>query len=144
VWAHTLAQGTGHVFGPKITDFRPRADGNTLAVCRGMTPTIDFSVIELLRGLALDGDPDPIVELRSLFIEDAARHIQALNTAVASGDERTAKRAAHSLKGMCGSIGAQNLYEMSSQFEVAPTIDPNSLRQLESEFVRVTQALQAA
>jgi len=109
-----------------------------------MTPAIDYSVIELLRGLALDGDPDPIVELRSLFIEDAARHIQTLNVAIATGDERTAKRAAHSLKGMCGSIGAQNLYEMSSQFEVAATIDPQSVELLESEFVRVTQALQAA
>jgi HPt (histidine-containing phosphotransfer) domain-containing protein len=112
----------------------------------GMNTTIDFSVIDLLRGFRGAGDPDPIIELRSLFIEDASKHLQALNAAVETGDAGSARRAAHSLVGMCGTIGAMHLCSMSSEVEKADpaAIDRARILQLEHEFVRVSQALLAA
>jgi HPt (histidine-containing phosphotransfer) domain-containing protein len=111
-----------------------------------MTTPVDFSVIELLRGFREEGEPDPIIELRTLFIEDGSRHLQVLHQAVQSGDERAARRAAHSLVGMCGTIGAMHLCSMSSAVEKAGpgTIDRARIQQLEHEFVRVSQALLAA
>jgi HPt (histidine-containing phosphotransfer) domain-containing protein len=111
-----------------------------------MTPPIDFSVIELLRGFREEGEPDPIIELRSLFIEDAGKHLAELNMAIASGDARIARRAAHSLMGMSGTIGAMRLSVLSSALEKADpsAIDRARLEVLEHEFQRVSDALRAA
>jgi HPt (histidine-containing phosphotransfer) domain-containing protein len=120
--------------------------GKPFALCRVMTPVIDFSVIEVLRGFREEGEADPIVELRSLFIEDAGKHLQILNAAVESGDARSVRRAAHSLMGMSGTIGAMRLWSMSEALEKAEpsAIDRARLLALETEFQRVSDALRAA
>lgn len=109
-----------------------------------MTPAIDFSMIDMLRGFSASGDPDPIIELRTLFIEDGGRHLQELNHAITAGDERTARRTAHSLKGMSASIGALYLCELSDKLEKAAALDQIRMSELEQEFQRVSEALLAA
>lgn len=118
----------------------------TPATESGVTPAIDFSVIEVLRGFREDGDPDPIIELRNLFIEDASKHLAVLNIAIASGDDRIARRAAHSLMGMSGTIGATRLCLLSGALEKAEpgAIDRARLQVLEREFQRVSDALRIA
>jgi HPt (histidine-containing phosphotransfer) domain-containing protein len=69
-----------------------------------------------------------------------------MNNAVLTGDEVTARRAAHSLRGMSGAIGAMHLCSLSRDVEVAEpgAIDRARIERLEQEFQRVTAALQAA
>lgn len=83
----------GHVF-PTASDF----DGDTL-------PIWD-------RAAALeraDGDEELVQEIVGLFREDSPRLIQEIEHAVANQDADRLYRAAHTLKGSAGSIGAAAL-----------------------------------
>ena len=86
-----------------------------------MTPTIDFTTIEMLRGLRSEGEADPLIELTEAFVSDSQQRLQELRAALSSGDDRLARRAAHSLKGISGSIGAVRMSELSADLERART-----------------------
>jgi HPt (histidine-containing phosphotransfer) domain-containing protein len=115
---------------------------------QGMTGkmVIDTTVINMLRGLRLEGDPDPLIELSETFVVESASRMQQLTMALASGDHVAVRRAAHCLKGMSATIGALNLSEMSRDIEFANagTVDSTRVGALEEEIVRVTAALNAA
>jgi signal transduction histidine kinase/DNA-binding response OmpR family regulator len=111
-----------------------------------LPPPIDTTIIDMLRSLAADGDPDPIVELTETFVVDAHDRLAKLNAALSIGDEVAARRAAHSLKGMSGAIGANHLSSLSRDVEHAEpgAIDRTRIQLLEREFERVSAALAAA
>jgi signal transduction histidine kinase/DNA-binding response OmpR family regulator len=117
-----------------------------VAAVEPLPPAIDTTVIDMLRSLAADGDPDPIVELKETFVLDAHDRLAKLNAALLSGDEVAARRAAHSLKGMSGAIGANHLSSLSRDVEHAEpgAIDSTRVQLLEREFERVSAALSAA
>jgi two-component system sensor histidine kinase/response regulator len=107
---------------------------------------IDTTVINMLRGLRMEGDPDPLIELSETFVAESASRVQQLTMALASGDYIAVRRAAHCLKGMSATIGALHLSEMSRDIEFAGvgTIDSTRVGALEEEILRVTAALNAA
>ena len=74
---------------------------------------------------------------------DASDRISKLHEALTLGDEAKARKAAHSLKGMCGAIGANHLSTLSSEVEhaAAGTIDTARVDAIEREFQRVREAL---
>jgi len=111
-----------------------------------LLPAIDQTVIDMLRSFAADGGPDPVIELTETFLADAKDRLVKLNAALSSGDEVAARKAAHSLKGMSGAIGANHLSSLSNEVEHAEpgAIDQARVRRLEQEFDRVSAALQAA
>jgi HPt (histidine-containing phosphotransfer) domain-containing protein len=117
----------------------------TMTGVEELPPPIDLSVIEMLRSLAADGDPDPMAELSAAFIEDANDRLAQLKAALASGDVVAARKAAHSLKGMSGAIGANHLHSLSCDVEHAEpgAIDRARIQCLEEEFHRVSAALRA-
>src|SRR5262249_39689970 len=111
----------------------------------------------------LDGtvvlDPTPLAELREVLGDDGTvdklidsyrsgspELIATLRAAAASGDAKTAHRAAHTLKGQSGSGGARRVALVSAHLEeraregdvheIAPLI-----AQLEDEFARARDAL---
>jgi HPt (histidine-containing phosphotransfer) domain-containing protein len=83
------------------------------------------------------------VELITAFLQDAADRLGKLRGAVDAGDEPAARKAAHSLKGMCGAIGANHMSALSSEVEhaAAGTIDTTRVDAIDREFQRVQQAL---
>ena len=111
-----------------------------------LAPTLDMTMLEMLRAFREEGEPDPVAEIRSLFVVDGHERLTTMRVALAAGDETAARRAAHSLRGMCGSIGAKRLTALTQEFEKAGpgAIDSARLQQLEHEFARVSQALQTA
>ena len=111
-----------------------------------LPPALDMSVIETLRSLCPGGDVDILADLTTAFLDDGRDRLRKMNDALSKGDETAARRAAHSLKGMSGSIGAIHLTTLSGQLEKAEpgTIDRARLQQLEEEFNRVSDALRAA
>jgi signal transduction histidine kinase/DNA-binding response OmpR family regulator len=117
-----------------------------VAVQEELLPAIDQSVIDMLRSFAAEGGPDPVVEITETFLADATDRLAKLNAALSSGDEVAARKAAHSLKGMSGAIGANHLSALSSEVEHAEpgAIDRARVQRLEQEFHRVSAALQAA
>ena len=111
-----------------------------------LPPAIDVSVIEMLRSLAVEGQPDPVLEVTTSFISDGSERLVRMNDALRAGDEVSARRAAHSLRGMSGAIGALHLCSLSREVEVAEpgAIDRARIQRIEREFLRVAIALQAA
>ena len=74
------------------------------------SPVLDPSVIASLRDLTPPGEPDVLKELFTLFLEDVPDRIARLRAAWQAGDAVGVQRAAHSLKGSAGNIGATKLH----------------------------------
>jgi HPt (histidine-containing phosphotransfer) domain-containing protein len=70
---------------------------------------LDKSVIETLKELGGDDEPELFVELVDLFLEDARANFEALGHALDEMDVVTFERTAHTLKSSCGNIGAAGL-----------------------------------
>ena len=109
----------------------------------GTPPALDRTVLDMIRSWKTPDGPDPTVELITAFLQDAVDRLGKLRGAVEAGDEIAARKAAHSLKGMCGAIGAHHLSTLSSEVEhaVAGTIDIARIDAVEREFQRVQEAL---
>ena len=80
-------------------------------------PAIDPAVIDTLRQLNVDGQPDVLEEVFGLFLTDAPARIDAIAAAVDHGDAPGLQRAAHTLKGAAGTIGAIPLQNVCRQLE---------------------------
>ena len=78
---------------------------------------LDPDVVESLRQLTPPGQPDVLQEVLNLFLDEVPKKISALQSAVASGDATTVQRAAHSLKGSSGNIGARAMYDVCRQLD---------------------------
>jgi len=72
-----------------------------------------------------------------LFLSNVPRDIEAIEAAIAAGDSRALKLAAHRLKGGCLAIGVPRMATVCVQLEGDPTNQAELLAQLGYEFGRV-------
>ena len=79
--------------------------------------TLDFSVLASFRNLSEPGQPDPVIELIDLFLEDAPERLQAMHASVAQQDGEALQVAAHSLKGSARNLGARPLANICAELE---------------------------
>jgi PAS domain S-box-containing protein len=79
--------------------------------------TLDFTVLATLRDLSEPGQPDPVVELIDLFMEDAPDRLHAMQTSLDRRDAEALKIAAHSLKGSAKNLGAKPLAKCCAELE---------------------------
>lgn len=84
-----------------------------------MEPVLDMSVVEELLSISDDGDPELLLDLIQMFLEDGPAKIAALDEGLASGDFDKAERAAHSLKGSSGNLGARLLQHACEEMQLA-------------------------
>lgn len=80
-------------------------------------PVLDPAVIETLRQLTPPGEPDVLNEVLGLFVEDVPVRIARLRAAWQSGDAVAVQRAAHSLKGSAGNIGATEMLAVCKELD---------------------------
>lgn len=78
---------------------------------------LDQAVLNTLRKLTPPGEPDVLAEVLRLFLDEVPPRIARLRNAWSSGNIEEMHRAAHSLKGSSGNIGARRLYEVCSQLD---------------------------
>ena len=78
---------------------------------------LDPDVVERLRQLTPPGEPDVLAEIFNLFLDEVPKRIDALRSAVLSGDAVKVQRTAHSLKGSSGNIGARAMHEVCRQLD---------------------------
>ena len=71
-----------------------------------MAEIVSAEVIEELLSLSDDGDPELLLDLIEMFLEDAPARIASIESALQSTDFGGIERAAHSLKGSAGNLGA--------------------------------------
>ena len=107
---------------------------------------LDPAVIDNLRQLTPAGEPDVLAEVLELFLEDVPRRIARIRGAYAARDAAELYKAAHSLKGSAGNIGAQALFEVCRQLDdkgrAGDLADATRLVDaLDAEFKRVEVAI---
>ena len=109
--------------------------------------SIDWGLLAALEEIREEGEPDLIVELIDLYIEDAPHAVEAMRIAVAGKDATMLKRAAHSLKGSSGSLGVRRVAETCRMLEHVDCSDGANARdlleRLDLEFATAREALAA-
>ncbi len=64
-------------------------------------------------------DPEFLAEIAVMFVEDAAVELNGLQTAIAAGDPEQIRFHAHTLKGMAGNLGGEELHLACLEAETA-------------------------
>ena len=106
---------------------------------------IDLSVLISLEEAQVDGEPDLIVDLIDLYLDEAPRRMAAMSALLAQRDWLSLGRAAHSLKGCSAVLGAgrtPQLCEAVEQFALdnAHPVSLDVLHNLHEEFALVRAA----
>lgn len=84
-----------------------------------MNGQIDMSVVQELLDLSDDGDPELLIDLIQMFLEDGPSRVQSILEGLAEGDLEKVERAAHSLKGSAGNLGARKVQDIAEQLQVS-------------------------
>lgn len=107
-------------------------------------PSVDLSVLRSFDDLQLDNDSDFVVELIDLFLDDAPKRVAVMRAS--RGQRQTIVRAAHSLRGSSGNLGALKLAAVCESIEKTEWVGLGLeffLVRLEFEFARVVQIFKA-
>lgn len=107
---------------------------------------IDYAVLESLRELQQDGEPDILGELVEMFVSDTEPRLAALREAVESGDASGVEQTAHALKGSTGNMGARSMSALAADLQdIGASGDlagaARKLERLEEEYNRVRPTL---
>jgi HPt (histidine-containing phosphotransfer) domain-containing protein len=107
---------------------------------------LDVAILERLRALQGDGEPDVVQDVSRVFLEDAPDRLKSIRSSLDRGEPAIAERLAHSLKSSASMLGARALSRLASQVETRarenslPAGDP-LLGELEAAFAEAREAL---
>lgn len=106
---------------------------------------IDLSVLSTLEDAQAEGEPDLIVELIDLYLDETPRRLAAMSAMLAQRDWLSLRRAAHNLKGSSAAVGAgrtPQLCEAVEQFALdnSHPVNLDVLHMLHEEFGIVREA----
>jgi len=109
---------------------------------------IDWSVIDGLRELQIEGEADFVQEMIDLFLAQTPGQLAQVAQAVAQGQPQALRHAAHTLKSQCNALGALPLGTRCLELETLGREGSmegaaDKLAGLECEFERVRRALQS-
>lgn len=109
--------------------------------------TVDKSVIDSIRELQIEGEPDVLTELIDLYVTDSKEMVKNIRTAWEKRDGVNLKRWAHSLKGASSNIGAKKLGSLLAELENQAangkfTEAKTNIANIELEYLNVHQALE--
>jgi HPt (histidine-containing phosphotransfer) domain-containing protein len=107
---------------------------------------LDPTVIDSLRQLTGEGEPDVVREVLTLFRDGAPARIAAITGACRAGDAGALRRSAHEFKGASATIGAYRLQQCCRELEDAGKNGalergPALLEALDAEYARVDAAI---
>lgn len=109
---------------------------------------VDLALLASYKEIQLDGEPDLIVELIDLYLEDAPRRVAVMRESLTNRDWLSVKREAHSLRGSSGNLGGLQMALICEEIEGTQCSDPFSsiaalLSCLEHELERVVHTFLA-
>jgi HPt (histidine-containing phosphotransfer) domain-containing protein len=78
-------------------------------------PCVDVSILDGIRSLQSEGEPDVLAELINLYIKDSTAHMERVSLAFSQKDEPLLRRSLHSLKGISGNLGATRFSRYCSE-----------------------------
>lgn len=88
----------------------------------------------------LGNDEELAQELLAAFLEDSEKRTNALKAALDEGDAPTASKLAHSLKGMCGVVRAEDL--VSTAYNMENSAKAGNLDQTREQFAKFVAMLE--
>ena len=94
----------------------PDIDDNHLRD-RAMIDTIDYSALDIIRGLQREGQPDVLHRIVELFCESAPRLIENMRAGVVAQDYNAIGVAAHTLKSSAAHLGLHGVYQRCTNIE---------------------------
>ena len=96
----------------------PNASNNPCAVAPEISwDAVDLTVLAGYEAVQLAGEPDLVVELIDLYVEDARRRLATLRDSLTARDWPALKREIHSLKGSSASLGALQVARVCEEME---------------------------
>ncbi len=78
---------------------------------------VDLTVLASYETIQLDGEPDLIVELIDLYVEDAPNRLAVMRESLAKKNWLSLKREAHNLRGSSGSLGVLQIVRICEEIE---------------------------
>ena len=110
--------------------------------------TVDLAVLTSFEEVQVEGEPDLIVELMDLYLDDTPRLLATMRAFAAGADESAFKRAAHSLKGSSANLGVRRVAELCEEVGQMKCDDSfqtagHLLAKIELEFEHVRQVFAA-
>jgi HPt (histidine-containing phosphotransfer) domain-containing protein len=84
---------------------------------------VDLALLAGYEEIQLDGEPDLIVELIDLYLDDAPRRVASMRESLSNVNWLSVKREAHSLRGSSGSLGALQMALICGEIEGREGID---------------------
>ena len=120
------------------------SEAATPARCAGdASSSIDRSVLESIRALESEDDPNIVVDLIAIYLEDSASRVSEINRTVTIGDPVLIERAAHALRGSSANVGARALAALCAKLERSPGSAAAQLAaRIELKFENVRAALE--
>lgn len=79
---------------------------------------INVAAINKIRKLQRKGQPNVVVKVIKLFLENSQKTIFTLESAISKGDHATLHRSAYSLHSSCSTVGATDLAKVCSELEM--------------------------
>jgi two-component system, sensor histidine kinase and response regulator len=111
------------------------------------TQAVDLAVLATYDEAQIEGEPDFVVELIDIYLNEVPRLFGAIRHAIAQSDRATLRRAAHSLRGSSGNLGVLQMAAIAGELEHlennTTSIAAELLQSLEDEFERVKEILNA-
>ena len=78
---------------------------------------LDHAILDSLRALPSEEDPDPLGSLIRLYLDDSDPRLERMQEAIDQHDLPALARAAHALKGSSNNLGARQLGQICGEFE---------------------------
>jgi two-component system sensor histidine kinase/response regulator len=78
---------------------------------------IDQSVLDVIRDMEDEDDPDMLNEIIGLYLDKSAELLQSLQAAIANKDAESMRVAAHTLKSSSANVGARALSDLCRELE---------------------------
>jgi HPt (histidine-containing phosphotransfer) domain-containing protein len=78
---------------------------------------IDISGLLELRRLQAPGRPDAVARIVGRFLEESVERVTTMDRAAAADDAPGLERTAHALKGIAGTVGANEMLELAVRLE---------------------------
>jgi len=111
------------------------------------TQAVDLAILAIYDDAQIEGEPDFVVELIDIYLNEVPRLFDTIRTAIADHDRNTARRAAHSLRGCSANLGVLQMAAIAGELEHLEdnysTVATELLLSLKNELERVKEILNA-
>ncbi len=111
---------------------------NVAAELPAVGPVLDEAIFTSLRGSFRSAQ---LAELYTLTLSDVEARRKKMDAFAAAGDLKAIQREAHSIKGLCGMVGARELGDLAHAVEAGTTLDVFSLHEISAACARLRRML---